>query len=91
MILQGIHCFGETPLLLCSATFGRLESQIVMRVLKIKEANCVSYESAKEYHDGIQIKPLILSLPMIKNSLKNTLEDYFFKHRTQPVIVFFER
>ena len=25
MILQGIHCFGETPLLLCSATFGRLE------------------------------------------------------------------
>ncbi len=28
---------------------------------------------------------------MIKSSLKNTLEDYFFKHRTQPAIVFFER
>jgi hypothetical protein len=62
-----------------------------MRVLKIKEANCVSYESAKEFHDGMKIKPLILALPMIKSSLKNTLEDYSIKHRTQPVIVFFER
>jgi hypothetical protein len=62
-----------------------------MRVLKIKEANCVSYESAKEFHDGMKIKPLILALPMIGSSLKNTLEDYFFKHRTQPVIVFIEK
>ena len=63
----------------------------MMRVLKIKEANCVSYESAKEFHDGMKIKPLILALPMIGSSLKNTLEDYFFKHRTQPVIVFFSK
>ena len=63
----------------------------MMRVLKIKEANCVSYESAKEFHDGMKIKPLILALPMIGSSLKNTLEDYFFKHRTQPVIVFIEK
>ncbi len=63
----------------------------MMRVLKIKEANCVSYKSAKEYHDGIKIQPLILALPMTKSSVKNTLEDYFFKHRTQPVIVFFEQ
>ena len=63
----------------------------MMRVLKIKEANCVSYESAKEFHDGMKIKPLILALPMIGSSLKNTLEDYFFKHRTQLVIVFIEK
>ena len=88
LMLQGIHCFGNIPVLICSATFGRLELRIVQRVLGIKEKNCLSFDSAKEYYLGKKITPRILALPMIKNSVKSTLHDYFLKHRTQPVIVF---
>ena len=60
LILQGIHCFGNVPVLLCSATFGRLKLEIVQRVLQIKEKNCLSFDSAKEYYLGRKIAPLIL-------------------------------
>ena len=60
-------------------------------MLNIEEDNCLSFESAKEYHDGVKIKPLILSLPLMNKSVKTTLKDYFLKHKSQPVIVFFEK
>ena len=61
------------------------------RVLKIDEKNCLSFDSAKEYHYGVKIKPHILSLPLLGKGLKPTLKDYFLKHKSQPVIVFVER
>jgi len=63
----------------------------VTRVLKIEEKNCLSFDSAKEYYDGVKIKPHILSLPLLGKGLKPTLKDYFLKHKSQPVIVFIEK
>ena len=63
----------------------------MLRVLKIDEANCISFDSAKEYHEGAKIKPHILPLPLINKNVTKTLQDYFLKHRTQPVIVFIEK
>ena len=61
------------------------------RVLKIEEKNCLSFDSAKEYYAGVKIKPSIISIPLLNKSVKITLNDYFLKHRSQPVIVFIER
>ena len=34
-------------------------------VLKIEEKNYLSFDSAKEYYDGVKIKLFILSLPFV--------------------------
>ena len=89
--LQGIVDFNyHSHLLLCSATFNRLEEKVLVNLLEVPKTNWVDYPSVLEIFENRKITPL-LTAGEISTTFEKALRSVLLAHRNEPILIFMEK
>jgi hypothetical protein len=89
--LQGIVDLNyHSHLLLCSATFNRLEEKVLVNLLEVPKTNWVDYPSVLEIFENRKITPL-LTAGEISTTFEKALRNVLLAHRNEPILIFMEK